>query len=177
MVLITLSFDCILAYKIGEQLYTIQGWMSLEAQPPYSLGLAIKDPNTWAVIFCGFIAYIIWGIVFDLVYTAYEDRISNKRQIDVLKKRIDKEEKRQQDLNGHKTTLQNTIARLEGNKKKLTQQLQNVRFDPVAIKTCLADFFTGWMSVMQAMGKTQDDQQSANDVYKETIDTLFKPKD
>ena len=60
ILLVTVMFDCILAYKIGEQMHTfgiIIGQYPIGEE--YTVNMALHDINTWAVIFCGFIVYVI----------------------------------------------------------------------------------------------------------------------
>lgn len=174
LVLITLSFDCILAYKIGESLYEMVIITSLSEPPPYDIGLAVGDPNTWAVIFCGFIAYIIWGIVFDLVYTAYEDSASNKRQIDALEGKIKTQEKSLASLEQQATSIRTATVALQGEEQQLAQRLtQPAIVAPVRIQTCIAEFFTGWISMMDAMGISQQEQQQAQNIYNQAIGDLL----
>lgn len=57
---VTFIFDAILAYMIGKHLHemaVIIGTAPLDST--YGLSEALSDINTWAVIFCGFIVYII----------------------------------------------------------------------------------------------------------------------
>lgn len=170
LVLITLSFDCILAYKIGELLYEIARQTSLSELPLYGIDLAVRDPNTWAVIFCGFIAYIIWGIVFNLVYTAYEDSASNKRQCDALDGKIKTKQKELSSLTGQATSIRSAIVDLQGKVQQLTQKMaQPGIVYPARLQACIADFFTGWISMMDAMGISLQTQQQAQDVYNEAI--------
>lgn len=81
VLLITFIFDCILAYLIAKKIYDIEVMTKLGEFPDFNIGMAVEDVNVWAVIFCGFIVYIIWGIVFDMSMTAYEDLRSNRKEI------------------------------------------------------------------------------------------------
>lgn len=176
LVLVTFSFDCILAGMIGKQLYTVQViWTSLGDSAPYTIGLALKDINTYAVIMCGFIAYIIWGIVFDLAYTGYEERNSNQRRIATLRAQINSERKRQQRLEQQATTIKNTVADLRGKVSQHNNTLSRQWvFYPEQIQNCLSEFFTGWISMMEALVRSQNEQQKANDTYMSTIKELFE---
>lgn len=60
LLFITLAFDCILAYKIGELMYNTWAEKQWEVVAPFTMDMAIHDINSWAVIFCGFIVYLIW---------------------------------------------------------------------------------------------------------------------
>lgn len=169
IILITFLFDCILAYKIGDVMYGTT-W----ATAPYSISKAVTDINTWAVIFCGFIAYIIWGLVFDLAITGYEDMTSNKRQIETINLKIDNESERGKELNNQITQLKNKIIELEGEiKKKQIGLANNFIYSIDAIKQAFYDFFSGWIVMMKALGKSQSEMQEANNIYNQTVQQLF----
>ena len=174
VVLITFAFDCILAYKIGESVYNYQSLTQLADLPPYSLGIATKDITFWAVIFCGFIAYIIWGLVFGLAYSAYEDIVSNKHEIDAIKRKILSEERNLNALGQQETDMKNDILKTQGEIQQLESDLSRGGiFNPAEIKACISDFFTGWVSVMAALGRTPAEQDDAKAIYESCIQGLF----
>lgn len=174
IVLVTFTFDCILAYQIGENIHT---WMFDNGHTDiaeYTLAMAIQDVNTWAVIFCGFIAYIIWGIVFDQTMEAYGDLDKNSILLQSIDSKI-------QQHHTDKGKEQNAISQLHTDVKnsknkivELTKQLQTkVYIDNNAIKTEMNNFFSGWMACMGFIGCSLENQQEAKDVYQQTIETLF----
>ncbi len=169
---ITFIFDCILAYLIAKSIYDVNALNSIEELPPYGLTDAIHDVNTWAVIFCGFIVYIIWGIVFDMAYTAYESLRSNKSEIATLQVHEQHFQDKINNINQNMANINNQIIQLENNKRTFQQRLNNnVFIDITKIKVALSDFFSGWTSVMPALGKSGD-LQEAQDIYNKTIDSL-----
>lgn len=173
---ITLVFDCILAYLIGKKIYDIEVLTSLSQMPPFTLSMAIEDINFWAVIFCGFIVYLIWGIVFDMVLTAYEDLRSNRHEIESIRVKIDclsdtirKEEQKKLDS-------ENALKLLESEKAKIEHSIsQDVHFDLHIIRLALSDFYAGWISMMNSLSKPTHLQEEAQHIYNNTIDQLFQP--
>ena len=93
LVLVTLMFDCILAVAIAKGLYQVWASNIWGSAPPFTISMAASDLNVWAVIFCGFIVYMIWAVVFDLTMTAYGDIHSNESVIIKLKQQIEQERK------------------------------------------------------------------------------------
>lgn len=174
LLMVTFIFDAILAYLIGKRLYEVLATNTLEDLPPYSFSLAIADINTWAVIFCGFIVYIIWGIVFDMTYSGYENRRSNKLDLELCYSRLDNEKKKLGDLLVHENDINNKIINLKGEIQGLKQRLNaTVVFDPTAIQQALNDFFTGWVSIMVPLGKSADEQKEARQIFQNTMALLF----
>ena len=92
----------------------------LQEYPPFDMHMAITDTNFWAVIFCGFIAYIIWGLVFNLVMDAYNNldltQSRNKHIDDKIKAcelKITKVELAKTDLQTKLTEKQDEEKRLQ----------------------------------------------------------------
>ena len=175
IVLVTFCFDCILAYKIGQMLHNmavITGSALLGEE--YTINMALHDPNTWAVIFCGFIAYIIWGIVFDMAISAYNNMTSNKIELAAIDEKIST-------LKADISTHKNAVAQLDQNINaengaiiNLTHKLnQNVLYDYTTIRKDLTDFFAGWALMMAQLNKTPQEQQRAQQTFDQTLATLI----
>ncbi|MBD5345061.1 MAG: hypothetical protein HDR90_08805 [Bacteroides sp.] len=171
---VTFAFDCILAYLIAEKIYNYWVLTQMGEFPPFGLDLAIRDINVWAVIFCGFIVYVIWGIVFDMTITAYGDLRSNEKEIKILNSRIES-------LNNAIAEKKNNIidckGRISANNHKiesLTQALASSKqFNPHIIRTALNDFFAGWLTMMSTLNRSSADQETAKQVYNDAINNLF----
>lgn len=170
LLLITLSFDCILAYKIGDLLYQITAISNWSDLPPYSLNIALCDVNSWAVIFCGFIVYLVWGIVFNMSMTAYTDLRSNKKEINSIKTRINHAKKELSTLQQNIAPLKATLQTHQHNIHQLEEQLQKGYFINTQImKVALSDFFAGWVAVMTILIPETSKHQAANDIYNNFI--------
>lgn len=172
---VTFVFDAILAYMIGKHLHDME--IIIGAKPlgsPYGLPEAASDINTWAVIFCGFIVYIIWGIVFDMAMSAYDqldlNRINIKaidEQVKMLEREIGEEKQKEQELNNQMNAHNNEIA-------KLTAEMGNTFIiDKAAIRTEMTNFFAGWAAQMNVLGKGKLELQEANDTFDNTINALL----
>lgn len=171
MLFITLTFDCILAYKIGQLLYEFTRLGSWTDLPPYSFRLAIEDINTWAVIFLGFIVYLIWGIVFDMTMTAYRDLNSNKAEINRIKKEIEQAKQSILKQTQEIAPLQAKLAQLAKKIADYNQQiLKGVYINNQLMQVALADFFAGWMSIMPQLNNNPADISKAQQIY----DTITK---
>lgn len=172
---VTFVFDAILAYMIGKRLHEMEiitGVAPLNSL--YGLNEAISDINTWAVIFCGFIVYIIWGIVFDMAMSAYNQLDLNKinikaikEQIKVLEIEIEEEKLKEQDINNQINAHNNEIT-------KLSAEMGNTFIvDKAAIRTEMTNFFTGWAAQMNVLGKSQVELKDANSTFDKTINDLL----
>ncbi|MBR1687950.1 MAG: hypothetical protein IJ710_05365 [Prevotella sp.] len=175
IVLVTFAFDCILAYKIGDRIHQYMVNQDLIPDSEYTITMAIHDPNTWAVIFCGFIAYIIWGIVFDQSMDAYGALDQRAIELQAINDRINKLEESNKDEQKEIQSLHTRINDLQNKIAALTSQLNNKIFiDTNAIKTEMGNFFSGWIAQMGFLGCSSTEQAEARDTYGKTIETLFK---
>ena len=171
---ITFIFDCILAYLIAKKIYFIEILTKLGEYPDYSLKMAINDESVWAVIFCGFIVYIIWGIVFDMTLSAYEDIRSNKKEILKLEDSISAQKISLSQEKQRLTVNNATLESLENKRKSLISEISNtIHYDTQIIHTALSDFFTGWMTMMNGLSRPAAEQDEANQIFKTTINQLF----
>lgn len=110
-----------------------------------------------------------------MVYSAYEDSVSNKREIEAIKQKIRREEKNINALAKQETDMKNDILSTQGEIQKLESTLiRGGIFSPEEVKACISDFFAGWVSIIEALGKNQAEQAGAQQIYQGCIDGLFK---
>lgn len=171
----TFLFDCLLAYNIAEMEYNAAAVNSLREMPPYSLAMAVRDVHVLGVLFCGFIAYIIWGVVFDMSMTAYENMRSNKGEINRCKIKIAGIKERIADRKSELLTIKDRITSLDAQIKNLNTDLaKNVFIDNSQIRSALADFYAGWFSMLEPFHLSKEYQKKTNEIYEQKIKTLFE---
>lgn len=152
LVIITFMFDCILAIKIAESLYNLIRANTWEDTAPFTISMAFADLNVWAVIFCGFIVYMIWAVVFDMTISAYDDCKSNRRQIASLSSKIQVLNSNKVALSQKAESINGEISQLVLKKEKLKAQLNQGIFSITLIRQAFAEFFSGWNSIIGAVG-------------------------
>lgn len=164
---VTFIFDCILAYLIGKKIHDVQ--LIYTDLPPYNLNEAIGDPNIWAIIFCGFVVYIIWGIVFDMAMTAYNDFTSNKSHIERFERLIEDEKPKIEQLKEDKTRANANKIGISHEIERLQQDLSSstVHYNLGAIRSSLSQFFAGWMTAMATHNPS--DAGIAQEIYERTV--------
>ena len=171
----TFLFDCLLAYNIAEMEYNAIAVNSLHEMPPYSLAMAVRDVHVLSVLFCGFIAYIIWGVVFDMSMTAYENMRSNKGEINRCKIKIAGIKEQIADKKSALLTIKDKITSLDARIKNLNTDLaKNVFIDNNQIRSALADFSAGWFSLLEPLGLSKEHQEKTKEIYEQKIKTLFE---
>lgn len=176
IICVTFVFDAILAYLIGKHLHELEIiYGTIPLGTPYGISEAVEDTNTWAVIFCGFIVYIIWGIVFDMTMSAYNQLDLNKIQLRAIDERITTLDEQ---IKGHRRQihdLKTSNTNLEGEIHNLTSSLsQRVIIDRNDIKAEMVSFLTGWITQMNVLGMPNSEQQTAREEAMKTIDQLIQ---
>ena len=171
IITVTFIFDAILAYMIGKHLHEIEviiGTASLGST--YGVTDALSDINSWAVIFCGFIVYIIWGIVFDMTMTAYNKLDLNKVRTKSIDKSIEDTQNLLKQEKNNESSLEKSVHELNNQIESIVSQISNkVLIDKSAIRTEMVNFFSGWMAQMNVLGLSSDEQQLSNDTFNQTL--------
>lgn len=172
--MITFIFDALIAYGIASQMYSPAG---PEDPAILTMSMAFNEPDFWIVIFAGFIAYVIWGLVFDFTIDSYAEMKEGATTIKLLKQDIaaerDKINIKQDAINGCndiKTNLENENKSLEAKLR------ETVVYDLATIRKALNDFFAGWISYMTLMGMSAADQTDAESQLNSVLSALDEQK-
>lgn len=174
IIIITFVFDTLLAFAIAKNMYDAESLTILTERPSYSMSMAIVDMHFWVVIFCGFIAYIIWGLLFDLVMGSYNKLDLNKVERQGLEKQYDKLVKQGEAETKKQVAISNSIHAIEGNIAALKTKLSSVViYDINALLLELNHFFSGWLHYMHAASKTTKDIEEAKSIF-ETFTAKIK---
>ncbi len=168
--LLTFAFDFLLAYKISWSFYDLSAALSLSEIPPFSIGIAFQDMDFWIVIFCGFVSYVIWGLVFSFTMNHYDRLTNNKYELDALRGELDSLQGEVVALQSDVSGCQQKINTLDAEIKQKTNELDTaVRYDYNQIKQSLADYFLGWTSFFALSGQ---DTSALNTIYKSELDAV-----
>lgn len=168
--LLTFAFDFLLAYKISKAFYDIEAAMSLTPMTQFSIKLAFADMDFWIVIFCGFVSYVIWGLVFDFTMDRYDRLTNNKYELDALRDELTKAQGELTKIQNELSQHQQTIESLEVKIKQKTKELDiKVRYDFAIIRQSLADYHFGWTSYY---GLTGQSTQTLKDVYDQEMKSV-----
>lgn len=171
IVTVTFIFDCLLASKIDEQIYKQKRLTDWNDLPPYDWTMGITSSDVWTVIFCGFVVYIIWGIVFDMTISAYEDLRSNKTEIGQLEHRLNAKKEQLKAAQVELNELDGHIAKLNIERNTLNESLASkVSYDPYLIKQAFSEFFQGWSTVLGALLMPEDESKT---VYEQELNALI----
>ena len=144
----------------------------------YTVSMALQDINTWAVIFCGFIVYVIWGFVFDMIMSAYSKMDVRKARLTAIDADLKNYEEKVEAEKNVVSDLKTQIKALEAKIQTLTSKLGSDVFVSVAqIKTEMNNFFLGWIKMMTVLSMSKSSQEEADRIFKSELEGLLKEND
>lgn len=174
LLIITFLFDSILAYLIDEKVYNLYKTANSEE---FTIASAAQSVNFWLIIFAGFVAYIVWGLVFDMVMT--ENAKRNK--VETFRK-------------GKKQEIFHKSKRIEKLTKKLSkldEEVSEFRIKTIELKSIIAGFILpiqnyralaveylkGWQKFIAAeltLGKNEQDTMlvECREIYDKHLENL-----
>lgn len=117
IVLLTLLFDILLAFFVEKKLWELN---VTDENAKYGFNEAIQSQEFWLIIFFGFIAYLIWGFIFDFVMEEHKEKDKVKNAII----------KRQEQIIIHKEQIQEELAKIDVSKdliRSIKEQITNAK--------------------------------------------------
>ena len=173
LVLVTFLFDTLLAFMIAKNMYDAETITIMESRPFYTLAMAFVDARFWIVIFCGFLAYIIWGILFSFVMDNYNKLDLNKVERQNLKTQLASLNMQAQNESNNLASIKSQILTIEGNIATLEASKSNVRrYDTTTILLELNNFFSGWLHYMTAAAMSSAEIDNAQTKFDSFINNI-----
>ena len=170
---VTFVFDALLAYEISKKIYDIEILTKLGDFPEYTVEMAFQSPEFWIIIFAGFIAYVIWGLVFDFTMGAYADSISNKSHIEQLKKEIERKEIQLNAIKNRIQLIEQGITEINNDICNLNSRISNtVSINWDVIKQELNNFYQGWLGYMTLVNKSDIEIAKSKEVFDNLCENL-----
>lgn len=165
LILVTFTFDTILAYEITEKIYNIKAENSFQEMPSYSISLAFQSISFWMIIFAGFVVYLIWGFIFDFIMDSYKKMDKIASLVSSKKEEIHNHEKSIKDLEQQIDKLNYTISQNKTEAQKLKTILDNtVYFENKYIEEAIHRFLGGWLEWLTADRRSDDEKNKAHDL-------------
>lgn len=173
IIVVTFVFDTLLAYQITKKMYDAESQTMLESRPEYQFGMAFSDPSFWIVICCGFLAYIIWGLMFGFVMSSYNKLDLNKvekdklqHELEMFNHQLDDEKQNLANIKNRILALKSQVENLENNASKIVQ------YDMTQLKLELNHFMTGWLAYLTGAAKDQIEIDNTQRIFNQFLSTL-----
>ncbi|MBK7383007.1 MAG: hypothetical protein IPI81_06675 [Flavobacteriales bacterium] len=159
LILVTFVFDAILAYEITHKIYENKREGSFEAMPEYSTSMAMENVQFWMVIFAGFVVYIIWGLVFDIVMESHGKLDAVAVAIRERRKKVIEVENQLQELETEEAALRGKIAQHRKESARLKEFIEQGYVVSKDFEQFVFQFAQGWMAYMKGGGMSAGDME------------------
>jgi len=174
VIVITLLFDILLAFFIEKKLWELN---VVDENAVYGFKEAMESQEFWLIIFLGFVAYIIWGFIFDFVMEEHKHKDKIKIEI---RKRQSKIQDCQNDIQTTeakiielKDVIRNFKSEIQAAKNRINE-LQSI-LDGIVIpskeyKLYASEYVQGWVTYIAEhirVSKDENDKMinEAHNVY------------
>ena len=155
LIVVTFIFDVIIAYAIVKEIYEIKiGGLFVE-MPPMTINKAFYEVNFWIIIFAGFVAYIIWGLVFSFTMQEYERMDKVRYAIKNKEKKLSEYKIECKGIKEKMSLLKAEINNTQGNIDKLKIQLESYVLYFNDVREGINNYFTGWVGYLKSTGSSQ----------------------
>ena len=159
--ILTFVFDVILAYTIESHVYDLTKTIM---SPDFSFVIAFTKGGFWLIIFSGFVAYVIWGLVFDFFMDAYYNLDKVKVRIDILEQKIKEYKVECKNYKLQIDTLNNEISVLRAKIKEKNIELLAPIIKPLGIVEAINNFVAGWLNYMTGLAMPLEAQTQARNI-------------
>lgn len=173
---VTFVFDSILAYQIESKIYNLTKTLS---DPAFDLKIAFTKVGFWAIIFAGFVVYIIWGLVFDFVMKEYDNIDKIKLFINKLKEDKRNLLKRKNEISAFINKLKQEITEINGHINELQSKIDGFIFPKSTYLLYYTEYVKGWyMAISKEIALSYDNKQKLLEACeKVALNHLEKNKD
>lgn len=145
--LLTFLFDGLLAYQIEKKIYEFN--KTLET-PPYNLKIALGEAEFWMIIFAGFVVYIIWGLVFDLVMKEYENIDKIKGFVKTKYQELKLAEESKSKINTEIESIKHKISEIKGKIEELQNKIDGFILNVKQYLLYHNQYKEGWFQAVNA---------------------------
>ena len=172
---ITFLLDAVLAYKVTEEWADAQRPFAENPSlfpEPVTIGWCIQQTTFWLIIGFGFVAYIIWGMVFSNMLDFYDELTSNTNPIRALRRDIAALKSEIQRIQAEITPLRNKIDRNKGEISNLENRLNcSFWYNVGLIKAVFNAFAEGWIRQLTVFERDTNEAASVTRNFLETLES------
>ena len=154
LIAVTFIFDFIIAYEILGKISKIMA-KEVFALSDMTISKAVQDVNFWAIIFAGFIVYIIWGLVFDFTMREYEKMDKVRYAIRNKEQKLAEYKIECKQIRDSISNLQSEKDSTQGEIDKLKIQLENYVLYFNDVREGVNNYFSGWIGYLKSTAASQ----------------------
>lgn len=147
LLVLTFAFDAILAYLIDQKEYDFN---KTPNSSEFTIASAIQDPTFWLIIFAGFVSYLVWGLVFDMVMIENTKRDAVQFFKKNLQEKIKQKKKLFLKTKNQLEDTQNEIATFRVRAKELQCIIEGFILPIQNYKVFAIEYLKGWQKYISA---------------------------
>lgn len=177
VLVVTFIFDALIAYSIDKGIYEAVRAGSFSSPgdpdylPPHTIQLAFMSEKFWLIIFAGFVAYVIWGLVFDFVMESYSKLDQINIEVNSRNEAIRHFDKQLQERDGEISKLSQEIGKNEVEIERLRTKIDHSDIiSHKELELSLMRFLNGWLEVLSFNRKPEDHKFNARSKVMEFIE-------
>ncbi|WP_431163270.1 beta-carotene 15,15'-monooxygenase [Flagellimonas beolgyonensis] len=181
VVLVTLAFDVLLAFFVEKKLWELN---VVDENAKFGFAEAMQSQEFWLIIFLGFIAYLIWGFIFDFVMEEHKekDKIKNairkrNEQIDIHREQIHDNRAKIDELKSLIMDLKEKISNAKGRIGELQRIIDGTIIPTKEYKLYASEYLQGWLTFINeklTVSRSENDRIIAEclEINKLHLDTV-----
>ena len=178
VVIVTLVFDVLLAFFVEKKLWELN---VSDENARFGFNEAMQSQEFWLIIFLGFIAYLIWGFIFDFVMEEHKekDKVKNairkrQNQIIIHKEQIHDNNAKVDELKEFTRGLKAQITKARGRIDELQRIIDGTIIPTKEYKLYASEYMQGWLTFMGerlAVSQSEKDKKidECHGIYKEHL--------
>ena len=150
VVLVTLAFDVLLAFFVEKKLWELN---VVDENARFGFSEAVQSQEFWLIIFLGFIAYLIWGFIFDFVMEEHKekDKVKNairkrNEQIAIHREQIHDNKAKIDELKSLIRDLREKISKAKGRISELQRIIDGTIIPTKEYKLYASEYLQGWLT-------------------------------
>jgi len=166
VILVTLIFDIIIAYKISKDINDGKVLVGL-IESNWNWTNIFMDNDFYLVIMLGFVAYIVFGIVFHFLM----EKINKPSPIQIRKDEIKQKKNKITEMGEQIQKSEKQIINYNAEEKKLKLRKEGVALPENFVKAKVSDFMLGWHQYINSYGgkNVKNKNERANEIVKNLI--------
>lgn len=177
VLVVTFIFDALIAYSIDKGIYEAVREGSFASPgdpdylPPHTIQLAFISEKFWLIIFAGFVAYVIWGLVFDFVMEAYSKLDQISIEISSRNEEIKRIESQIQEKDDEISKVNQEIGNNEVEIERLRTKIDHSDIiSHKELEHSLMRFLNGWLEVLSFNKRPEEHKSNARNKVMEFIE-------
>jgi hypothetical protein len=172
---VTFMFDLLLAYEIVYQIHRIK-ILTGETQVEFSIGFLATQAEFYIILLAGFVVYIIWGLILQVVVEGVEKFRPARVAARTLAHAISTIEGALERLNAELSEAKSETVKLEGELKVLETKRSPRELRNNAFRRHVEELMQGWLTyIAQAFPRQRDAKEAeAQQVRAEAIALLIQ---